>query len=609
MANGFGTLYVGQSGLVGAQNALNTTANNLANVNTKGYVRQQVRYVDKTYSTIKDAGIRTNMQQSGLGVSIGDVVHARDVFLDKAFRQENGREAFYSKCSEVTSYVEDLLQELDGEEFQGSIQDLYQAISEIAKDPSDSTVQNLLLQKCELLLSRSSALYSDVKSYQSNLDLQISQDVDRINEIGERIYELNLQIQKVEAGGVETAMTLRDERDLLLDELSGYVKVEASEDATGFVFVDIEGAEFITERGASPIGMLYDTETGFSNPYWVERSNANANEYMFVFDTKQDACTDNNTDIGSTKALIIQRGDGFADYTDLADADSYNAISGSSLLVTEAEIDQLFHKIATTINDLYCPNTDIAGQETELGLTTKLTLTSEQVSNEATYKLIGAKSESNTYYSLGTDNDGREIVVAVEGEILDVENANYGSDMELPPREIFTRNNKERYEAVALTVNGETKTVYVYNAEDPDDPDSQYHINNVSINAELKKQITLLPAYKKNGEVAYDLGHNLANAWDEATMTLNPLDANPVSFEQYYNKMVGDLATTGNVYQSNADTLTATTASLENSRTQVTGVNSDEELTNMVKYQSAYNAASRFMTVISDMTETIVGLI
>ena len=47
MANGFGSLYVGASGLQNAQNAINTTANNLANVDTKGYVRQQVRYADK----------------------------------------------------------------------------------------------------------------------------------------------------------------------------------------------------------------------------------------------------------------------------------------------------------------------------------------------------------------------------------------------------------------------------------------------------------------------------------------------------------------------------------------------------------------------------------
>ena len=144
MANGFGSLYIGASGLQSAQNALNTTANNLANVNTKGYVRQQVVFSDKRYDLLRDPTLRVNAHQSGTGVGIGDVVHARDVFLDKAYRLESGRNAFYEVCYETTAYVEDLLQELDGEEFKASVEDLWTSFQELAKTPADS-VQMLCL--------------------------------------------------------------------------------------------------------------------------------------------------------------------------------------------------------------------------------------------------------------------------------------------------------------------------------------------------------------------------------------------------------------------------------------------------------------------------------
>ena len=65
MGNGFGSLYIGASGLQNAQYALNTTANNLANVNTTGYVRQQVRFADKNYNKLKDPNKNVNMQQYG----------------------------------------------------------------------------------------------------------------------------------------------------------------------------------------------------------------------------------------------------------------------------------------------------------------------------------------------------------------------------------------------------------------------------------------------------------------------------------------------------------------------------------------------------------------
>ena len=66
MANGFGSMFIGVAGLQSAQNALNTTANNLSNVDTTGYVRQQVRFADKTYNKLKDP--KSNIRISSLFV-------------------------------------------------------------------------------------------------------------------------------------------------------------------------------------------------------------------------------------------------------------------------------------------------------------------------------------------------------------------------------------------------------------------------------------------------------------------------------------------------------------------------------------------------------------
>lgn len=85
MANGFGSMFIGVAGLQSAQNALNTTANNLSNVDTTGYVRQQVLFADRDYVTFNTTAA-ISKQQSGLGVKIGDVVHTRDVFLDRLYR-------------------------------------------------------------------------------------------------------------------------------------------------------------------------------------------------------------------------------------------------------------------------------------------------------------------------------------------------------------------------------------------------------------------------------------------------------------------------------------------------------------------------------------------
>lgn len=565
MGNGFGSLYIGASGLQNAQYALNTTANNLANVNTTGYVRQQVRFADKNYNKLKDLNKNVNMQQYGLGVSIGDVVHARDIFLDKSYRQENGRKGFYTSFYEITDYVQDLFQELNGEQFKQSVSDLHQAFQELEPNMDNSTQQNLVLEKADLLLSRTKSLYDDMKSYQSNINEQIKDDVDRVNEIGNRIYELNLQIQKVEAGGQETAMTLRDERDNLLDELGGYGSVSIKEDATGFTYVDFESTPFIDDNKCYNIGLQEDKETGFYTPYWTQLSDVDKQQYVRVFKKNEVISTDLNTDVGSIKAKLLARGDGYGTYQDLESEEAYDRISGCTMMETEAQVSALLHNIVTKINDAYCPN--------------------KTVDTDVTY----------------TDADGNQ--VSLKGKkVLDAANCAVGEDGQLPPRELFTRVGMDRYTKVT---GDDGNTYYVYNEEDENDSTTLYSLNNISINKELRKQITLMP-YKNQNGTDYPLGEKLMSLWNDKEMTLNPYDKKPCTFEGYYDKLIGQIGNDGSTFQSASETLTGALSSIDNQRQQTMGVSSDEELTHMIKFQSAYNASSRFMTVISQMTELIV---
>ena len=122
MANGFGSMFIGVAGLQSSQNALNVTSNNLANLDTTGYVRQSVLFADRDYVTFNTTAAISN-QQSGLGVTIGDVVHSRDVFLDRLYRTESSRQSFYASTSEALTEVQNYYQELEGQAFQDALTD------------------------------------------------------------------------------------------------------------------------------------------------------------------------------------------------------------------------------------------------------------------------------------------------------------------------------------------------------------------------------------------------------------------------------------------------------------------------------------------------------
>lgn len=584
MANGFGSLYIGVAGLQSSQNALNTTANNLANVDTKGYVRQQVLFADRDYVTFSTTAA-ISKQQSGLGVKIGDVVHTRDIFLDRSYRTEAGRHAFYEATYGAAYEVETYFQEMEGEAFQDALEDFWVSFQELSKAPDDGIYQNLVIQKAQLFISRASAVYSGLQSYQYNINTQISDDINQVNELGKTIHELNLQIQKVEAGDIETAMTLRDARDQALDELSALVEIEYHETEDGIVKVSVEGVEFVDEVTYHKVEKKYDKLTGFITPYWGYLSDTERGKYVDVFEFKTDISTENKNDMGQLKALVLARGDHIANYTDVEGMDkkTYNDTTGMSVMLkAEAELDQLIHGIVTALNDKLCPNVEAADTISSLtgGAATTIDVTLA---------------------------DGTTVTLAGDTKILDAENCSVGADGKLPPQELFVRIGSERYtEATYTAVDGTTTTIYIYNEGDPTDTSKQYTLQSLSVNEALIAQESALPHLRQNGDVNYALAAELAAVWEENTLVLNPNDTKGCSFKDYYESMIGEMGTFGDVYGSTATSLSGTVASIDNQRQQVIGVSSDEELTYMIKYQNAYNASSRFINVIDEMIEHLI---
>ncbi len=175
-----GSLYIGTSGLQTSQNALNTTAHNLSNLDTLGYTRQQVEQANKSYLKISTDPKSVNNKQTGIGVSYSRVKYVRDYFLDQTYRKESGRSMFYEVSTGVLEEIESQLGELNGEAFQTTMEDLWTAIEELAKDPASSITQGVLVQRSSEFIERAAAVYDGLASYQDNLNLQIKQQIDKI---------------------------------------------------------------------------------------------------------------------------------------------------------------------------------------------------------------------------------------------------------------------------------------------------------------------------------------------------------------------------------------------------------------------------------------------
>ena len=638
MANSFGSLYIGSSSLRNQQNAMHTTANNLTNVDTPGYVRQQVLFQDENYVKFGNAAI--SPQQYGLGVSIGDVVHAREMFLDKLYRNTSSRSAFYSTSYEATCEVQTYFQEMEGKQYQEALKDFYNAMNDFGTNPGDTTAQSVIVQKASLFLSRSQAVYAGLKKYQNNINTQISEQIDQVNKLAKTIYDLNHEIQKIESGKVETAMDLRDARDYALDQLSALGRIEYNEDADGIVSVRFECHDLVDGARVYEMDKKVDKVTDFITPYWPNTSDTRIDDYDYVYDFSIDISSEYNTDMGSLKALVLARGEKHATYYDMfhkvtcdkngnpiKDAEGYpiwkemtqeeylDGISMSIMENTQAEFDQLAHGMMTAINDLFCPNvtqTDVT--YTDASGAAQTVKGYKDANGNVLYTVIGGKlaDANGTVFS-------PDISVDANTKFLDVNTTPVGATGKLPPEEMFTRVGCDRYTTIDL---GNGQKIYRYNEEDIKDPSTLYSVESVTINEKLLKTETDLPHMTQDGGssevdgenfahitgVNYKLGEKLIGVWGEKIMQLNLSDAEPCTFEGYYNKLVAEVGSLGNIYQTTSETLDGAVLAADNKRQQIIGVSTDEELTNMIKYQNAYNAASRYINVITTMIDTLLNM-
>ena len=539
-----GSLYIGKSGLQTSQNALNTTAHNMSNSDTVGYVRQQVLLGTSIYSTIKVDFKAVSNQQIGLGVEYSKTRQVRDYFLDKTYRQELGRCEFYTVSKDALEEIEFLLDEMNGETFQSSLDNLWTAVQELTKDPSSAVTQGLLIERCSEFLARADSVYSGLKEYQLNLNESIKSKVDVINDYAKQIKELNDKIRHIEVGGFEEANDLRDARNQLIDELAGMGNISYSEDVEGNICIQLEGEDLVKRDVVYEIGLDMDETTGFYTPFWIHNATFTLDQdgnriYDItgaeVYNLELVISSDLNTDVGSLKSTLLARGDHVANYTDLKEENYKNSISQSVVMNVMAEFDQLIHNIATTMNKVLADSADPA---------------------------TGYLCDPSTGL----------------------------------PIQIFEKIGSNGYNADGT-----------YMEENEDVLNTLYTVDNIRINQKLLQQPTLLGFVKADDSVDFDTMTALKEAFMAESNVLNPTVKKQSSFIDYYGDLVSQIANSGSVYGSILTNQQETVDSTFSAREQIIGVSHDEELTNMVKFQNAYNASSRYINVIDEMLEHILN--
>ena len=252
------------------------------------------------------------------------------------------------------------------------------------------------------------------------------------------------------------------------------------------------------------------------------------------------------------------------------DVAAYNDTVGASIVMkVQAQLDMLVHSVVTLVNDAFSPTKEL--------------------------KLA----------------DGSTI------RVLDEEKSLIGDDeFETKGTELFSRRNCERYTKTTVSVrledgSVENREVYQYNEEDPSDVYSLYTISQLVINPTVLKDASTLPSKHNNesdkhGSYAYDELGLIPESFHNKIGSLTPGSLTTYNVDDYYVGLVSELGVQGNIWNGIVENQEITVGTLENERQNVMGVSSEEELSDLIKFQRCYDASSRYITTVSEMLEYII---
>jgi flagellar hook-associated protein 1 len=565
-----GILSIATKALVAEQLGVEVTGHNIANVNTPGYCRQRVNLVT-------DIAVPSPWGPLGTGVDVQGIERAFDPFITARLNANNSLLSEYQTCSGALEQVAAFFNETQA----GGLNDLlslfFASVNDLADNPSGVGERQALVQKaltlCEAFNSRAEQLVQE----RISLLQEVGPTIQEINNHGARIAELNRQIVETEANG-QAANDLRDQRELELSRLAQLIGVSAYTAGDGTLSVSL------------PNGLpLVQGVLSFDLTYQVTPADTVELIWQGPGGTTEVIPTSILTG-GSLTALLQTRDEVIPEYQQDLDQLAHDLIFAINQQHSQGVGLTLFDEIKGTY-----PVTDPLAPVSAAGLPfgDKIVAGSLNISIDRDGEFLDSGSIAinpglslnNIVASINTHPVlGAYLTASVEDNALKIE-ANLASDT-------FGFAGDDSNILVALGINTFFTGSKAYTLD---------------VNVWVLGDPNLVAAGQIDATGEHAPGDN-RNALAMAALEVAPVGPGGLTFADAYQRLVTSMGLEAEeasgheaFYKGLVDQLTAM-------RDAVSGVSLDEEMTNLVKFQRAYQAAARLVTVADELYQTLLAL-
>lgn len=558
----FTQLDMGKRTLMAQQSGMSTVGHNIANIDNENFSRQRVD-LDPQHPF---------RSRFGAGVDIHQVERITDRFLTKRLIAEQSRGGNAEIRENGLRRLEALFAEVEGFGLRNALNEFWAAWGRLATQPEAEIFRQDLIASGQRLATRINGLNRDFRQMRKELNGRIAERVERANQLAGQIAGLNKRIQQTDRGRGE-ANDLRDEREGALKELSKLIQIDWFESEDKMVKVSIgNGFPLVTGRRANSVEASFDNdEIGFFSLRGIDPKGISRDLTPHI-------------QAGELKEFVVLR---------------------DKIVVGLIErLDELASELAFRINRLHNSGTGL--NATYDRLTSSFALKPDAIAQPLPFLKDGLLS----IHLVGQNNAYLETyqveLRAGEDTVQDVVN-----------RINATVANPDLLRAAvnsdgSVTIEAQGAFDFVL-GEDETDFTAIMGFNNFFENLQGARDFRINPRLVERPN-RISTGRGLLPGENSVALAINQLQFEPtmtgesITFDEFYNGMLAELGLMINRAQEELRNQRLILDQFQKLRNEISSVNMDEEVADMVQFQRGFEAAAKFITSVDEMTRTVIDM-
>lgn len=620
MQSAFSGIEIGKRSLFAHQIGIHTIGHNLSNIETEGYSRQRVTLASQDPIYHNGLNRPDFVGQIGQGVTPERISRVRDNLLEKRIITETSSYTFWDTRDRYLLSLERIYNEPTELSVRTTLDRFWSAWQELANHPNENAARHAVLESGDEVVSAVRDQYLQLEQLRSTLDTDIRVSVGNINTLLNDITEISTQISKVRAAG-DLPNDLLDRRDAKVEQLSGYIAVTTSDRDTDDFSVYSEGLHLVQGTITRALTTIADPlNDSFGKVVWAH------NNEDFVNSS------------GKLTALLALRNEDVSDAIDSLDSFTINFID----LVNEnhrAGIGlnndtnlNFFIEVPRVINTV--GNFDLDGDgafdstylfrvsgtnrlnpQALIGFSGSITLPTA----DGTVNIDYRETDTVEQLLLRINRSNTEVVARLDRDGVLQLKATAAANPENPAFVIRSFADSGQFLVGYAGILQATGDAGAYNWAQADAVDALqtdsfavapllHPAGWLAVNPQLQNNILSIASAARDV-----FSNDAATGSNEIAVAIAQLRNTPVligqqgTIDDYFSEVIG----VAGIISQRADIAKLTHAdilkSLTDIRHSISGVNIDEEVAELIKYQHAYSAAARFVSNVDTMLDTIIN--